>query len=68
MALITLEGPQIKPPELKKELVREITEVASRNWGIPPEEVVVLIKEQGGAHMRETAESVARGGRLLSDL
>lgn len=68
MALVTIEGPQIRPAELKKELVREITEVAARHWGIKEEDVVVLVKEQGGAHMRESAESLARGGRLLPDL
>ncbi|TAK32850.1 MAG: 4-oxalocrotonate tautomerase [Chloroflexota bacterium] len=67
MALITIEGPQIRPPEYRKELVREITELAAQHWGIGIEEVVVLIKEQGGAHMRESAGSLARGGVLLSD-
>lgn len=68
MALITIEGPQIKPVAFKKDLVREITEVASRHWHISPDEVIVLIKEQGGGHMRDSVESLARGGRLLSEL
>lgn len=67
MALITIEGPQIKSPEIRKQLMKEVTEVAARNWGISEEDVVVLVKEQGGAHMRDSAQSLSRGGKVLTE-
>ena len=67
MALITIEGPQIGSPEIRKHLMKRITEAAARNWGISEEDVVVLIKEQGGAHMRDSSQSLSRGGRILTE-
>lgn len=49
-----------RPAEVKKALMREITEAAVRNFGVPPERVVVQIVES-------PKESKSRGGVPFSE-
>lgn len=49
-----------RPPEVKKALMREITEAVVRNFHVPPERVVVQIVESG-------KDSKARGGVPFSE-
>ena len=60
MPNITLEGPVIKDLDIKRRLVKEITEAATRAYGLPEEVIVVLIKEN-------SQENVGVGGQLLID-
>lgn len=46
--------------EAKRKLVAELTEVASRNMGIPTPAFVVIMHEN-------TADCIGVGGELLSD-
>ena len=49
-----------RSPEVKKALMREITEAVVRNFGVPAENVVVQIVESG-------KDSKARGGIPFSE-
>jgi len=60
MPNITIEGPQIKDMEKKRELVREMTNVAAGAFGLPKETIIIVIKEN-------PPENVAIGGTLLID-
>ncbi len=60
MPNITIEGPQIKDMEKKRELVRELTDVAAGAFGLPKETIIIVIKEN-------LPENVAVGGTLLID-
>ena len=60
MPNINVEGPTIKDIEKKKILVREITDAATKAYGLPRETIVVLIKEN-------PPENVGVGGKLLID-
>jgi 4-oxalocrotonate tautomerase len=57
MPLITVEGPAIAV-EKKRELVRGLTEVAARVYGIP--QIIVTIREN-------PPENVAINGTLVAD-
>jgi 4-oxalocrotonate tautomerase len=61
MPIITLEGPQINDIETRRALVRGLTDVAAKAYGMPPEKMIVLIREN-------TPEQVAVGGELIADL
>ncbi len=60
MPNIVVEGPVIKELEKKRTLVREITEVAKKVYGLPGETITVVIKEN-------PPEKVALGGELIID-
>lgn len=45
MPNITIEGPQIKDLDLKRELVRGVTELTHKAYGLPKNVIVVVIKE-----------------------
>jgi len=60
MPNITVEGPPIKELDRKRTLVGEITEAATKAYGLPKDVIVVVIKEN-------PPENVAVGGTLLVD-
>ena len=45
MPTITIEGPKINDIEIKRNLVKELTEAAVKAYGFPIEVFVVYIKE-----------------------
>ena len=59
MPVITVEGRKIEI-EIKRRLVKELTEAAAKAYGLPKEVIVVLIKEN-------SPDNVGVGGELLSD-
>ena len=62
---ITVEGGRIFPGS-RDRLVKEVTEAATAGFGITGEQVVVLVKGKGGAHMDTTTEAVGFGGITLA--
>jgi len=60
MPTITIEGPKIDDIEIKRNLVKELTEAAVKAYGFPREVFVVYIKEN-------ILENVGVGGKLISD-
>ena len=60
MPNITIEGPIIKELDIKRTLVREMTDAATKAYGLPEEVIVVVIKEN-------SQENVSVGGRLIVD-
>lgn len=61
MPNITIEGPPIKDLDVKRRLVKGMTEVAAEAYGLSAQKIRVVIKENA-------PENVARGGQLLSDI
>ncbi|MCP3177055.1 MAG: 4-oxalocrotonate tautomerase DmpI [Desulfuromonadales bacterium] len=60
MPIITLEGPPIAKPEVRRVFVEELTASAAKAYGLPKEKIIVLIRENA-------PEQVAVGGVLLAD-
>lgn len=60
MPNITIKGPPIKDLDVKRKLAKEVTDSASRAYGIPAQAFVILIKEN-------LPENVAVGGCMLCD-
>ena len=60
MPNIAVEGPPIADLNKKRELVKGLTEVAAKVYGLPPEAMIVVIREN-------PAENVGIGGQLLAD-
>jgi 4-oxalocrotonate tautomerase len=60
MPTIYLDGPPVSDLDRKRQVVKEITEAASRYYKIPEEAMVVIIKEN-------PPENVGLAGRLLAD-
>ncbi|MFH1415208.1 MAG: 4-oxalocrotonate tautomerase DmpI [Elusimicrobiota bacterium] len=60
MPSVTIEGPKIEEIEVKRTLVKEITDALEKAYRIPREAYVVLIKEN-------TPENVGVGGELIVD-
>lgn len=60
MPIITIEGPPIVEPALRRVLVQELTLAAAKAYNLPAEKMIVLIREN-------RPEQVAVGGVLLSD-
>ena len=60
MPCITLEGPVIKDLDIKRRLVKEITDSATRAYGLPEELFIVFIKEN-------SQENISVGGQLIID-
>lgn len=58
MPLIMVEGPPIKDIEKKRQLVKELTDVAAKIYGI--EHIIVLIREN-------RPENVGSNGELIID-
>jgi 4-oxalocrotonate tautomerase len=61
MPNISIEGPPIKDLDVKRKLVKGLTEVAVEAYGLPAQKIRVVIKEN-------LLENVARGGELLLDI
>ena len=60
MPNISIEGPVIENVDNKRILVREMTDAASKAYGLPHETIVVLIKEN-------SPENVSVAGKLIID-
>ena len=60
MPTISVEGPPMADLNKKRELVKGMTEVAAKVYGLPPEAMIVVIREN-------SAENVGIGGQLLAD-
>jgi 4-oxalocrotonate tautomerase len=60
MPNITVEGPPIKELERKRTLVQEMTNAATKAYGLPKDVIVVVVKEN-------PPENVAVGGKLIAD-
>ncbi len=61
MPNITIEGPPIQDLDVKRRLVKGLTEVAVEAYRLSVEKIRVVIKEN-------LPENVARGGELLLDI
>jgi len=60
MPNITVEGPEIKDLETKRELVKTMTDAAVKAFSLPTETIVVVIKSN-------SPENVSVGGQLICD-
>ncbi|MBN1800518.1 MAG: tautomerase family protein [Candidatus Lokiarchaeota archaeon] len=60
MPNIIIEGPIIENIEIKRTLVKDITEIVEKAYGIPKEHIIITIKEF-------SPENVGVGGELISD-
>ena len=60
MPSITIEGPKIKDLDARRMLIKELSEAASKAYGLTIEKITVLIKEN-------PPENVGVGGELLLD-
>ena len=60
MPNITVEGPPIKELDRKRRFARELTEAATKAYGLPKEAIIVLLKEN-------SPENVSVGGELIID-
>lgn len=60
MPNITIEGPPIKSVEIKRTLIKEVTEAAIKAYKLPAQTIVAIIKEN-------LPENVGVGGQLISD-
>jgi 4-oxalocrotonate tautomerase len=60
MPNIEIEGPVLNDIDKKRVLVEELTDAATKAYGLPRETIVVLIKEN-------SAENVGVGGKLIID-
>ena len=60
MPNVTIDGPKIEDVEIKRVLVKEITDALERAYKIPREAYVVVIKEN-------PHENVGVGGKLILD-
>ncbi len=60
MPIITIEGPPVSDPGVRRNLVEELTNAAVRAYALPKEKIIVLIREN-------TPEQVAVGGVLIAD-
>ena len=60
MPNITVEGPPIKELDRKRRFARELTEAATKAYGLPKEAIIVLLKEN-------SPENVSVGGKLIID-
>jgi len=60
MPNITVEGPPIKDIEIKRTLVKELTEAAIKAYKLPAQAIVAVIKEN-------LPENVGVAGQLICD-
>jgi len=60
MPTITVDGPRIEELDRKRQLVKDVTEAATKAFGLSKEVIVVVIKEN-------TPDNVSVGGRLIID-
>jgi len=60
MPTITVDGPRIEELDRKRQLVKDVTEAATKAFGLSKEVIVVVIKEN-------TPDNVSVGGQLIID-
>jgi len=60
MPNITIEGPPIKDIEVKRTLIKEVTEATIKAYKLPAQAIVAVIKEN-------LPENVGVGGQLICD-
>lgn len=60
MPSATIEGPKIEDVEIKRVLVKEITDALEKAYKLPRQVYIVLIKEN-------PPENVGSGGQLIFD-
>ena len=60
MPNITIEGPRITDINVKRALVKELTDAAEKAYNIPREHIIVIIKAN-------EPEDVGTGGVLVAD-
>lgn len=60
MPVITIEGSKIDSVDKKRKLVKDITEIVSKSYGLPESTIIVLIKEN-------PAENIGSAGKLIID-
>lgn len=60
MPNVTIEGPKLEDVEVKRTLVKDITDALEKAYKMPREVFVVLIKEN-------SPENVGVGGKLVVD-
>ncbi len=60
MPILTIEGPPINDMEIRRNLTKNLTQVAAEAYALPPEKIIILIREN-------RSDQVAVGGELLAD-
>ncbi len=60
MPSVTIEGPKIDNLEIKRVLMKEITDALEKAYSLPKQTYIVLIKEN-------LPENVSVGGQLISE-
>lgn len=60
MPIIRIDGPPVTDLDVKRQLVKELSEAAAKAYGLPVNIIHVLIREN-------QPENVGTGGRLLLD-
>lgn len=60
MPRVTIEGPKIDNLEIKRVLMKEITDALEKAYSLPRQTYIVLIKEN-------LPENVSVGGQLISE-
>lgn len=60
MPVITVEGPELRDMDKKREFARILTEAAAKAYSLPEEAMVVILHEN-------PLECVASGGELICD-
>ncbi len=60
MPTIRIDGPPVTDLDIKRQLVKELSEAAAKAYGLPVNIIHVLIREN-------QPENVGTGGRLLLD-
>jgi len=60
MPSVTIEGPKIDNLEIKRVLMKEITDALEKAYSLPRQTYIVLIKEN-------LPENVSVGGQLISE-
>jgi len=60
MPNITIDGPRLEKLEVKRVLIKEITDAIEKAYKLPREHIVIVIKEN-------FPENVGIGGTLISD-
>jgi len=61
MPNITFDGPKIEDIGKKRELIKTVTDAAVKAYGLPPQAMVIVIKEN-------RPENVGIGGELLCEI
>lgn len=60
MPVITVEGPPIADPTVRRTMVDELTTAAAGGYGMPKEKIIIMIRENA-------PDQVAVGGVLIAD-